>query len=596
MACNDCGDNSEDNVQLPIASNTTEPVPAVVVAPTTTTTIIKQVSCSTIKDECHSCPEIPNPFARIKLKNAFSMPACDQEAEILFDEDISNLMVGLTLYAVDSAQKTIRLKITQITPKNKLKVKNICSSCCGSTKPVGETIIAETYFSWGLPDCCSAGTSTGDSCLVGTFFFPVSGATSPANVPNSNLFVLGGLYSFGGFIWKVSARVNSTQVLFQNPAPGNGSTIGGYIDAGTEGACTYPITPISEASECDDAGVTAVSLIGCTSSGKRKLIGSRPCGIVKYNAGDSTFSVADLLGGSTVSGPHYVQWDKDNPCNSKLISAPTIAGSACGTITEPLFLTPANTSNQYDISVSNTGILSTSSPGNIVTLYGQQYQIVAIINAGAPGIVQLMPRFVVNSVQTIPPDSQMCVVTGCQPFPLSEYGIPGDINVYGEKVFCSSGGLRTAPRAKSLIEGVLISETNEITITAVGNHDRPVHTRQLINPSPNYEAVVRGRVEYVNQFTLRDTGAWRSETLFDFGIAPITVRDAFFARAQETVAESGDGTRIDVRMGVDFVLNLTAGYVSNFSFLPRVVTVNGASNVATWHSCIGNFNWHVTTK
>jgi hypothetical protein len=519
------------------------------------------------------------------------MPACEQEVEAIFEEDIANLMVGLTLYAVDATQKTIRLKITKLTPNNKVTLKNICSSCCASSKPVGETIIAETYFAWGLPDCCSPSNSSDSSdCLIGTFFFPNSGATAAANVANSNNFVMGGLYSLGGFIWKVSARVTSTQILLENPAPGNGSTTGGFIEGGCDGECVYPITPISEASECDDAAVSAVTLIGCTTAGKKKLTGTAACGLVQFDKAAGTFSVADLLGGSTVTGPHYIQWDKDNPCNSKLVSAPDLLGAACSTITEPLFLTPANASNEYEITVANTSAFTVSAPNNIVTLSSRQFTVTAIVSSGTPGKIRLMPRFTVTVSETILADSQICVVEGCQPFPSTQWPFGCALDSNGERVFCASDGLRTSPAKSSSIGVQFFTFPADIGgIEAVGTYPQANTAVAISNPSSCHNAVVYGQIEYTNEFILDDDGNWVCETLYDLDVAAATLRDSFNIQSQN------GQRRIDVRMVTSFAFGLTAGQTRTLNIVPRFRCTNSsANNNLIWGDCSGLVTWHVT--
>ncbi len=592
--CNTCGgsgDVSDTSEMLPESTNT----PPAELAPTVPcpapTTVIKRVSCSTIKDECHDCDPSPIPFARIQLANAFPLPACNQEVEAVFKEDISNLMVGLTVFAVDANQKTIRLRITKITPDNKLTLKNMCSSCCGSTKPVGETIIAETYFSWGLPDCCAASSTVdADACLVGTFFFPAAGATSPANVPNSNIFVLGGLYSLGGFIWKVTARVTTGQILLQNPSPGNGSTVGGSIEGGTDGVCVYPITPISSASECDDSPVDAVTLIGCTSAGKKKLTSDKACGYVRFDKTNGSFSAVDLLGGSTITGPHYIQWDKDNPCNSKLVSAPQLVGTQCTTITAPIFLTPTNASQEYEVSVETTAPLTITAPNNIVTILGRQYTVLAIVAAGTPGVVRVKPRFAVGVSETVPETSQMCVVEGCQPFPKADYLLPGDLEDLGMKIFCSDDGLRTYPIPTSFIGINGINFATDIGgIETGGTHDQPNIAVNLTNPSTVYPANVLVIVEYRNKLRLDDDGVWVCQTLTGLDTPAGVLTDEF-----EVSSQNGQKD-ITVRMSASLAVTLAPGQTKVLNIVPRLLTTNSSANSnLLWLDCNGRVTAHFT--
>jgi len=75
--CKSCNESTYDEVSLPTATNTVE-----VVTPTeeatcvTTKTVVKKVSCSTIKDECHNCEADPVPYPKLTLSKTFAMPAC----------------------------------------------------------------------------------------------------------------------------------------------------------------------------------------------------------------------------------------------------------------------------------------------------------------------------------------------------------------------------------------------------------------------------------------------------------------------------------------------------------------------------------------
>lgn len=593
--CNTCGGSTETEEMLPVATNT--PALDTIVPTTVTTCTTKKVAtvCSTIRDECHDCAPDPLPFAKIKLTNAFALPACDHEVEAVFDEDISNLMEGLTLYAVDAAQKTIRLRITKITPDNKLTLKNVCSSCCGSSKPVGETIIADTYFSWGLPDCCAAASGVdADACLVGTFFFPASGATAPANVPNSNIFVLGSLYSMGGFIWKVTARVTTTQILLQNPAPGNGSSVGGYIEGGTDGVCVFPITPISEASECDDSAVDAVSLIGCTASGKKKLTSEKHCSYVRFDHVTGSFSSVDLLGGSTISGPHYVEWDKDNPCLSRLVSAPQLVGTQCGTLKGDLFLTTANVSQEYEIDVSTTVPLYTVAPNNIITLSARQFTVLAIItpsSLGVDGKIRIKPRFTVGGSETIPETTQYCVVEGCQPFPKTDYLLAADLEDNGQPVYCADDGLRVAPPPKSFAGLVGISFPADVGgIEVVGNYDRANVAVTLTNPSNAHSCWVTGQIEVINTLTLNDDGIWFQDILTGVDVAANVL-----SLSKRIVSQNGQRVLSD-SLNLSFIESLAPGQTKTLNIILRIRTTNASADTdLVWSDADGRVAVHMTT-
>jgi hypothetical protein len=594
MSCKTCtSSNGEESDILPVADNTSQAA-ATLSTPETPaecpSTAVSKI-CTTIKDQCGCCETEIIPLAKIKSTSAFAMPACNNELEGMFEEDITNLMVGLQLYALDSTGQTIRLRIAAINPDHKLTLRNTCSSCCGSTKPIGEAIPAGTYFSWGLPDCCSSsGSSSSTSdCLIGTFYFPNSGATAAAQVANSNNFVLGGLYSLGGFIWKVAARVTSTQILLENPAPGNGSSPGGFIEGGCDGECIYPITPISEASVCDDSAVSAVALIGCTTSGQRKLTGTDNCGLVKFDLSTGNFSVDHLFGGSTVTGPHYIEWDAANPCNSRLVSAPDLSGSNCTTLTEPLFLTPANVSNQYEVTVGTTGYFSTTPPSNVVSISGRQFTITAIVTAGAPGKIRLQPRFTVTASETIPDTTQVCQVDGCQAFDAAAWSFGCAITDHGERVFCATDGLRTAPAKSSNIGAVALNSIAVPNIRNLGDYNNALTSVTISNPSACHNAVMHGLVQFTAQFILDDDGAWVAEVLVGDNAPATVLFDSFL------LASHNGQRRVSAKIVAAIYTNLSPGQSKTFNIQPRVRTTNAsANNNCTWEFLTGVVSWHVT--
>lgn len=548
--------------------------------------------CSTIKDSCTCAAPDPVPLAKISNTLAFAIPACNQTVEVLFDKDVTGLMPGLEIYGVDTAQRTIRLKIQSVVSPNKLVLLNTCSSCCNGTKPVGESVLANTLFSWHVPQCCTSSSSSSNSdCLIGTFYFPVSGQSAAAQVSNSNSFIPGGLYSMGGYIWKVSARVNSTQLLLENPAPGNGAPAGGFIEGGCTGECIYPITPISEASACDDAAVEAVALIGCTTSGQRKLTGDTACGVVKFDVTTGNFEVDHILGGSPTTGPHYIEWNAADPCQSKLVHAPQLAGSDCGIITEPLFLTPANTSNSYEVTVSRTDVMSASAPNNIITLAGRQFTVTAIIVAGTPGKIRLTPRFTVNTSETIIADSQWCVVEGCQPFSASAWPFPCPINTHGQPVYCAEDGLRTAPRPLSLYGYQPFTQSADIGgIEALGTYARDQITVPIANPSTCYGAIAHGFIQYVDSFTLDADGAWDQELLQDETVVPVNTRASIRVQSQ-----NGE-RRIDSQITAGFIVFVPAGGTINVNVLPRLRTVNASANTnLAWTNTQGAVSWMIVS-
>ncbi len=596
--CKSCNESTYDEVSLPTATNTVE-----VVTPTeeatcvTTKTVVKKVSCSTIKDECHNCEADPVPYPKLTLSKTFAMPACgDANAvDVLFEEDISNFIPGIIVYAEDASGAVVRLKVLKVVPNNMLVLTNQCLSTCASTKSVGEAITAGTLFTFGIPQCSAStsGSTDSDTCLVGTFFFPAPGASSPANVNDAYSFALGGLYSLGGFIWKLNSRINATQVSLLNPAPGNGSVTGGYVDGGLDGSCVYPITPISEADECEDDSATAVALTGCTTVGKRKLGGSANCGLVVYDTTSGNFSVKHLLGGSSTTGPHYIQWDATTPCNSKLVSAPDLAGSGCTTTSCALYLTPANASNEYEIEVASTSLFTTTAPNNIVTLGGRQFIVTAIVTGGTPGKIRIRPRFTVTASETIAASSNICVVEGCQPFPVTDYPLACDLETYGEKVFCSEDGLRTIPRPHSVASTTSFELGADIDIQAVNLYERAVQTVTIQNPSACYTAEVSFVLESQNVLTLDDDGDWRLTQLLDVSnvaITPVTVLTTRRARGYNGQAIFNEQL---VSIGS---FQIAAGATVVISFRNRVETLTGSANAnVQWGEVSGRLTYHLTT-
>jgi len=548
--------------------------------------------CSTIKDNCGCLPPVINPLAKITSNIAFAIPACGQTVDVTFVEDVSGLMAGLEIYGVDPLQHTIRLLISAVTPSNKLTLKNICSSCCSSTKPVGEAVLSGTTFSWGIPICCSAGSiSPSTDCLVGTFFFPAIGATSPANVPNANNFALGGIYSLGGFLWEVVSRVTSTQILLRNPSPGNGSSVGGFIEGGESGECIYPLTPVSGTDPCNDAAVTSVTVLGCTVAGEKKLTGSIDCGVLTFNKADGSVSVKAPFNGSTSSGPHYIEYDSANPCNSKLVYSPELSGAACATTKCSIYLTPANVSNLYEVEVSTTAPFTTIAPNNIVTISSRQFTVVAIVTAGTPGKIRIQPRFPVTVSETIAEGVSVCVVEGCQPFPSTDWPYGCDIVAQGQKVYCSNDGLRGSPAAPSLVDSVDFTDASDVNIQNLGTYTRATETIDIVNPSSCRTALISGTIASTFRLRIDTDGTWVVENLLDFDVPPTTIFPSI--QVQSPDAEK----TFDVQIITPFAVTVAAGGTKQLRYAPQVQTLNASATPGLlWGGIITRIVYHLTTS
>jgi hypothetical protein len=588
--CNSCGGSVSDASELPL------PVAGSEVAVVETTivevpckTVTKEVHkvCADIKDNCGCPPPDAAPWAKISNTHAFAMPACNQEVEVLFDKKVEGLVPGLELFGLDSLLKTIRLRIKTVTPDYKLVLVNTCNACCNSTKPIGESIPALIAFTWGIPQCCSSTTqSNANDCLVGTFFFPAIGATSPANVQNSFNFAVGGIYSLAGFLWKVTARVTSTQILLQNLAPGNGSTVGGFVDGGDGSNCTYPITPVSDTDSCNDAPEAAVALLGCTASGVKKLTGPN-CGIPVLDTATGLFTVKQLLNGSLVAGPHYIEYDPVNPCNSRLVHSPELSGALCTTITGDLFLVVGITT--YEIEVASTAGMTTSAPGNIVTISGREFNVTAIITPGAPGKIRITPRFTISISETIPENSQLCIVSGCQPFPASDWPYGGTLLAQGTKIFCSPDGLRGVADHNSTVSSTDYDDGDDINIADIGNYPQGVQSYSISNPSVTRLGHVSGVLTINYQLTLDTDGEWAVETLFDVDAVPSAA--PFILRAMPI------GARFDVQLVTNFSLTVNPGVSRTIQFNPRVRTINASANTGVrFHGYTGRLTTHLMTS
>lgn len=588
--CNSCNDNVSDASELPLpvaGSEVAVVETTTAVVPCTTTTQVVNRVCTEIVDSCGCLPPEAAPWAKISNTHAFAMPGCNQEVEVLFDKKVEGLVPGLELYGLDSLQKTIRLRIKTVTPDYKLVLVNPCNACCNSTKPIGESIPAGLAFTWGIPQCCSStAQSNANDCLVGTFFYPAVGASSPANVQNSFNFAIGGIYSLAGFLWKVAARVTATQILLQNLAPGNGSIVGGFVDGGDGSNCIYPITPVSDTDSCNDAAVSAVAILGCTPSGIKKLSGSN-CGLPVFNSATGEFSVQPLMGGSIISGPHYIQYDAVNPCNSVLVHSPDLAGAQCTTITGDLFLVVGV--GTYEIEVASTSGMTTTAPGNIVTLDGRQFNVTAIIVPGAPGKIRITPRFVVSASETISEGSQLCIVSGCQPFPSSEWPFDGNLEDHGTKIFCSSTGLKGAADHNSTVVSTDFTDGDDINIAAAGNYPQGVQVVNLANPSATRLAHVTGVLAVNYQLTLDTDGEWAVETLFDIDAVPTAA--PLILRATPL------GARFDVQLVTNFAMVLNPLQSRSIQFNPRVRTITLSANAGVrFHGYTARLTTHLMTS
>lgn len=594
-SCKSC-DSSTDSVDAPLPSNVlsteTIVIPVTTVVPSTTTivetvttttpivactrstTLVRDRLCSDIVDECHCGPVIPQPLAKMCTTLAFAMPACGLEVDVVFDKNIDGLLPGLELYAIDATQKTIRLVIAKLTPSNQASLRNPCSSCCVSTKPIGEVIPLGTCFTWGIPACCNTGasSSSSDDCLVGTFFFPAAGATSPAKVKNAFNFAVGGIYSLAGFLWKIAARVTVDQILLQNPIPGNGSIVGGSVEGGCTGECIYPITAVADVDECNDSAVLAVALSGCTSTGKKKLTGTDDCGLVTFNKTTGEFTVKPLLGGSVNTGPHYIEFNPANPCQSKLVFSPDLSGASCSTTNCAIYLSPLNSSNVYEVEVGDATKFSANAPNNIVTISNRQFAVTAIIVPGAPGKLRIQPRFLVTNSETISAQSKICVVAGCQPFPASDWPFGTTPEISGSKVYCSADGLRGLPDITSRASSIDFSNGGDLNISAIGNHAEPEITFTLANPYGARAAHVSGSIAIVYQLRLAVDGEWRLETLFNVDAVPTV--------AQPSMRPLSLDATFDVQVVTLFTVELLPAQIRIVRVIPQVRTVNASANAA----------------
>lgn len=522
--CTTCSGSGETSDNLPLPTSSSEPcAEAPVVTPPCPCPAPVTSLCTTIKDQCSCLPPDPQPFAKLVNDIAFAIPACQATVEVTFEQDVSNLIPGLEIFAIDLNLKTIRLSIVEVVPFNKLVLTNKCSACCGGSKPVGEAVSKGTLFTWTVPQCCTDSSGpTGIDCLVGTFFFPAVGATSPANVPNAFTFAIGGIYSMGGFLWKVTARVTDKQILLENVAPGNGSTVGGFIDGGNDGVCRYPITPISDVDECADVAATSVSLVGCTAGGRKKLTGTAKCGVPVFDPVTGQFTVQPILQGSALAGPHYVAWDPVNPCNSKLVYAPDLAGAACATTLCAIYLSPANPSGAYEVEVSDTAPFGINPPNSQITIAGKVFTVTAIVVAGQPGKIQFTPVNPITVSETVPLGTKICTAEGCQPFPRSAYPFPParPIELDGQLVYCANDGLRTNPGFPSYTQNFDFLDTGDIAINSEEVHDGTIHSFSVTNPSLARSANAIGTCSVVYRTTLIDTGDWRLETKLNPGVTP----------------------------------------------------------------------------
>jgi len=255
-----------------------------------------------------------------------------------------------------------------------------------------------------------------------------------------------------------------------------------------------------------------------------------------------------------------------------------------------LFLTPDNTSNSYEVTVSRTDVLTSSEPNNIITLAGREFTITAIIIAGTPGKIRLTPRFVVNTSETILADSQWCVVEGCQPFALTAWPFPCPIDVAGQPVYCAADGLRTVPKMPSAFGGITFAQNSDIGgIETLGTYSRTQISHVINNPSSCYTSVVHGTIEYVDSYTLDDDGSWDQQLLYNENIVPTTVR-----RSIRVASQNGE-RRIDSQIVVGFYVAIPPGGSTSLNILPRLVCVNASANTnLAWTSTTGEITYIVS--
>lgn len=567
--CNSCGDDSEEGVSPEAYPITTSPMPMAPRSSELTTCIISSALTTyptkKVVSQCSSCDTPDQPIACIELKTSTAMPACNAETILEFSLDVSKLAVGINLWAVGVGF----LRIISIPSVNQLRVKNLCEA---QNLSPGSIIPARTCFAWGIPYAAVLATTTnntGPFLDSPGFIVPAVNACSVAKVKNPAGLATGQSVSLAGYNYRVGAQIDSLTYSLCND--NNGAVPNSIIqaDANCDGQLDWPLVILSEADVCTAATVTSAVVVGCTTSGLRKIAGSSRCDTLRWNPTIAQWS-AERLFTSPNSGAHYIDF---NPlsCEWSLVYAPDLLGSACTTLVDGLNLDPLNTTNVYSVPVASTTGLSI---GRIVRIAGLDFDLVAIILAGTPGTIRLTPRFVVTTVQTIPSASTICIVDEqCPAFASSTY--PANIGAVtlGQPVYCAGDGLRTLPSQKSNIGANGFSLPAPININPLGIHDSAIYSVVIANPSPVLPAHVHLNIQGLSDLTINDDGRWRYELLIGNNVPPTQiVKSARINMPPGTTSQ----WPTSFQLNYNEVFGLLPGETRTFNFRFRVDTNNAS--------------------
>lgn len=592
--CGTCGSNSDDDegVVPEAYSVSTAPMPVPAQGREVACSIKPIVSaCATkpVVNQCSCCPTPDQPIGGVKLMNTVPMPACQMEADLEFDADISKLPAGLNLWATGVGF----LRISSILGPNKIRAKNLCE---GNILSPGESIIAGTQFSWGIPYAPVQGS--GSSNNVGPFLdepgfiVPVIGSCNAARVKNPAGLATGQVVSLAGYNYRISAQIDAFTFAFCNDNNGAVANSAVEADGNGDGTLDWPIVVQDQAEVCTGSSVGSGVLIACTNSGQKKLVGTSRADVPRWNPSIAQWA-AEALFASQNTGPHYVSFNATTK-EWTLVYAPDLLGGDCTKLKDGINLDPDNTSNLYSPDVESTAGMA---PGAVLKIGGLDFDLVTVLTAGTPGKVRLRPRFSVTSVQTIAAGTSVCIsISQCPPFAGSSYpsGIGAIVN--GSPVFCSADGLRTFPPMRSTVGAAPLDLPSPVNINAAGDYDSANLAIVITNPSSILPAHVHLNFSSRAEYTLNSDGSWRHEILRGDGVPATTAVKSLRHRMPGGLT-AADQWVTGSQIVYNEVFGLTAGETKTINFKVRIKTVNASveTPAASWDSLDASCHFSVNS-
>jgi hypothetical protein len=461
-----------------------------------------------IVDQGHCCEPASKMIYALALKLKGNMPTCGGTSDLLFDADLTGFPTGIDI----SSPVTGPLTVVRVLGTDVLVVQNPCNGL--QLLSPGEAIPTGTKFVWGPTQYGLTGDQDPDLVyLTADFIVPEVGNCNPAKVSTISGLTIGSIYKIQGEQYRLSDKLDNNTIKLCND--GNGAVVNStiYYDPDGDGEPEVPLIQVGDADVCSGSPVASGKIVACKNGEPTTLKGVSGIDIPFWNPITNEHDMKAIFS-SEESGPHVIDYDAENKTYT-LKYCPEACSEDCKTLECCLELSTANTSNIYDIQISSSAGLSTTAPGNVITIGGRDYDIIAILGSAK---IRIRPRFTVSVDETIEAGTSACVASGCLPRPDSDYsaaygvyaGDPDD----GMPVFCANDGLRTLPGypGSTSISELVQSNTLDITST---DRTRSMGNVSITNNSNFRNALALIILEITDTFDVHNQGRWTRQVLLD---------------------------------------------------------------------------------